>query len=459
MAEGDLVERLRQYLRGLSPEARSLLMTELERGQLRGEDMSGAELVLQELRRDARANSRPKRPGNLARLFFQPLEPFLVDDSGPHSPPGRIPRTALEPIWEWICRDLMPGEAKAVTEQVARAFENDEAERAAVLAKNFQDRAVLRIEEALARRRLTGQTVTPRALQDVAAVLTVIKARHTLATFAAQLPVHIVTRDESDFAGVKVVLDSLAAQHPELFVYGLVIAMGRLGASWQLIRLASHAAGSNDAKRIADTPYAVCVDIVISEIQRLIDELKMELRVGSGTGAVTLVNRIHGAVHGSRAHIRLSDESSWARAFAAVHTEFSDLLKGEIETLPGRVRRLLRPRPLREIAPNSALDQGSVAEIEAQIALVKTCRGFAADLALGELTARAWSDLEHYLEPAALSLVESLGLAGETDRGFRESQVDAAVRFCRPVFGDGATATILKARDRAVAARPKQAKG
>ena len=77
MADGLLVERLRQYLKDLQPNARALLMAELERGLLRGEDMPGAELVLQELRRQARNNSPAKRPGNLARLFFQPLEPFL----------------------------------------------------------------------------------------------------------------------------------------------------------------------------------------------------------------------------------------------------------------------------------------------------------------------------------------------------------------------------------------------
>ena len=76
-----------------------------------------------------------KRPGNLARLFFQPLEPFLVDDIATHRHPGRIARVTLEPVWEWICRDLMPGEAKAVTEQVAAAFERGEAARAEELAR------------------------------------------------------------------------------------------------------------------------------------------------------------------------------------------------------------------------------------------------------------------------------------------------------------------------------------
>jgi hypothetical protein len=466
MSDGALVERLRQYLRGLSPEARNLLMIELERGLLRGEDMTGAELVLQELRRDARDNARPKRPGNLARLFFQPLEPLLVDDTATHSHPGRIARVVLEPVWEWIGRDLMPGEAKAVTDQVARAFEDGETERAEELARGFQDRAAVRIEEALAaarsddktRRRLAGQIGTPRALQDVTAILIVLKARQTLAAFGAQLPNHIKSLDDSNIAPVKAMIDSLAARDPTLFVYLLVITMSRLATPWQLIRLATRAAGGDNASRIAETPYAITVDIVLAEIQRLLGELKADLRSGRG-GVGALLKSIHDGARGVRSEINFSYESPWARGLAALRTQVSDLLKGEIETLPGRVRRLLRPRPIKEIAPNSALDESDVAETEAQIEFVNTCRVYAGELALSELTTRTWSDLEHYLDPATAALVENLRVAGDSDRPFRQSQLDAAVRFCRKVFGEDYAALMLKARDVAAAAERKSAKG
>jgi hypothetical protein len=61
-------------------------------------------------------------------------------------------------------------------------------------------------------------------------------------------------------------------------------------------------------------------------------------------------------------------------------------------------------------------------------------------------------------------LVENLRAAGESDRLFRQSQLDAAVRFCRKVFGDEYAALLLKARDVAVrdvaaAAERKAAKG
>jgi hypothetical protein len=467
MADGTLVDRLREYLRSLSPEARSLLMTELERGLLRGEDMTGAELVLQELRRDARENLRPKRPGNLARLFFQPLEPFLVDDVATHNHPGRISRAVLEPIWEWIGRDLMPGEAKAVTEQVARAFDYGENERAEELARAFQDRAAIRIEEALnaariddkVRRRLAGQIGTPRAIEDIRSILTVIKARDILARFAAGLPSHIKSLDDSNVDAVKAKIESPAAGGRPLFVHVLVITMGRLAHPWQLIRLATRAAGGDNATRIAETPYSVTVDIVLAEIQRMIGELKGELRSGQGLAVGALLKGIHDSARGLRTEINFPYESPWARGLAALRTQVSDLLKGEIETLPGRVRRLLRPRPIKEIAPDSTLDENDVRDTEAQIEFVNTCRAYAGELALSELTTRIWTDLEHYLDPATSALVENLRVAGESDRPFRQSQLDAAVRFCRKVFGEDYAALLLKARDVAAAAERKAAKG
>ena len=463
MSDGRLVERLRQFLRDLSPEARNLLMTELERGLLRGEETPGAELVLQELRRDAREQSRPKRPGNLGRLFFQPLEPFLVDDSATHNHPGRISRVILEPVWDWICRDLMPGEAKAITDQVALAFENGEGGRAEQLAQSFQDRAVVRIEEALAaayadeklKRRLTGQINTPRALEDISSILTIIKARHVLSAFGSRLPGHIKNFDGATVEEVKTLIDS-PGTGSKLFIYALVMTMSRLAAPWQLIRLATRAAGTDLASRIAEGPYSAAVEIVFAEIERTTGELKAELRTGRGLATGALLKSIHDAARGMRSEINLTHDSPWSRRLAALRTQVSDLLKNEIESLTGRVRRLLRPRPIKEIAPQSRVDMNEVDEAEALIEFVKTCRVYAAELAVNELTSRTWSDLQHYLDTTTPTLVENLRNAGESDRAFRQSQLDAAVRFCAKVFGKEYASLLLKSGEVAVASEQRK---
>ncbi|MEX0752814.1 MAG: hypothetical protein WD073_07810, partial [Xanthobacteraceae bacterium] len=124
MAGGELpIERLRGFLGDLKPEARALLIMELERGLLRGDEVPGSDLVLKELRQAIRASGHvPPRVGNPARQFFIALEPFIVDDGFEHKHPVRIARAALEPVWSWIGRDLLPAETKAFSDEVGRAL-------------------------------------------------------------------------------------------------------------------------------------------------------------------------------------------------------------------------------------------------------------------------------------------------------------------------------------------------
>src|SRR5579884_4135206 len=73
-SDGQSIERLREYLRTLTPEARSLLVQELERNLLRGERSAGSDLILEELRRTIRAEAQQvPRIGDAARLFFAPF--------------------------------------------------------------------------------------------------------------------------------------------------------------------------------------------------------------------------------------------------------------------------------------------------------------------------------------------------------------------------------------------------
>ncbi|MES1155674.1 MAG: hypothetical protein ABUL48_04515, partial [Pseudorhodoplanes sp.] len=291
MADGLPVERLRQYLRDLKPEARAMLIGELERGLLRGEETAGADLGLQELRRSARETGRPsQRIGSLARLFFQPLEPFLVDDAATHKHPGRIARVALEPIWEWISRDLLPGEAKSVSGEVSRAYAENDTARAELLARGFQDRVAQRMQEALAaadtddkaKRRLAVQVSTPRAFEDLKAVLGILKLREPLSVLSKRIPSHIKSLDESMRDDIKALLDSPAIVPPGMFLPALLVVMSRLATPWQLIRFATKAAGSDLAARVAETPYAIAVSIVLAEIERMVGELRLELRSGRG---------------------------------------------------------------------------------------------------------------------------------------------------------------------------------
>jgi hypothetical protein len=71
---------------------------------------------------------------------------------------------------------------------------------------------------------------------------------------------------------------------------------------------------------------------------------------------------------------------------------------------------------------------------------------------LSEVTLRAYSELSTYLETGTKVLVDSLRHAGEADRPFRQSQVEAAIRLCRTLFGSDYAGLMAKAADVAVQA-------
>src|SRR6185312_3878712 len=103
-----------------------------------------------------------------------------------------------------------------------------------------------------------------------------------------QLPGHIASLAGPVLESVKALLDQQAAVKSDLFLYSLVLVMSRLAAPWQLIRLATKAAGDDDVKRIAETPYAVTVTLVLDEIDRRVRELAADLKSGRGVAVSAL---------------------------------------------------------------------------------------------------------------------------------------------------------------------------
>jgi len=480
-ADGNAADKLRGYLRDLKPEARALLIAQLERRLARGEKVPGADIILQELGGAARGETPPEpaaheptkpevvkpaeQPADPAVLFFAFFQAFIVDDAADHEHPGRIARACVMPVWEWICRDLLPEEAKIFSDEVMRAAMAGEHATVDQVTRGFQDRVAKCIEQALAevrsddkaRRRLAAQIGTPQALEDAHLVANLLKSRDLLNGVVTRLPPTIRNLSDDQLEAVKKLLDTVNGRRRELFPFSLVLVMSRLSFPWQLIRLATKAADSDIATRISETPYAVAVNIVLAEVERLVRQLTSDLKRGQSSQVTAVLKDIHDSARGLRTEMDLAADSPWARRLSAVRAEIAALLKHHVESMPSRVRRLLRPRPAKEIAPGSKVDESDVEETEALIGFVGACRTYAGELAINEMTARAYSELQHYLETGTQPLIDGLRTATSAERSFRQSQVEAAVRFCAKVFGQEYATLLAKAAEVAANSERKAA--
>ena len=182
------------------------------------------------------------------------------------------------------------------------------------------------------------------------------------------MPNHLRTFERDQIDAVKSLLEAAAVQKAQtgapvakadVFLYGFVLIMGRLAAPWQLIRIATRAAETDVAARIAETPYATAVTIVLGEIECMVNDLRGELK--ARRPVTSLLKNIHDAARGLRTEIDLSGDSPWSRQLTAIRTEVSNVLKAEIEVdaRPGSPLAAAAPRartswPARSSTPRTS---------------------------------------------------------------------------------------------------------
>ena len=396
--------------------------------------------------RDQREGS--PRVGHCARLFFKPLEPFLVDDRADHNHPGRIARRSLEMLWTWVRRDLLPEEAKVLADEVSEALLAGDEPKAERLTRAFQDRAAAAIDASLdgerrddgrLRRRMLAQIGTPRAAKTPRHCDACWRGATQLATLAAHLPLRIVNLADDQLDEYKAEIERASAPRrraiPACAADGDEPAGGAVAGDplrHQGGRQRHRGARCRDALRRRGEHRARRARAHGGRAAQRPAQRSRALRSARCSRPSTIPRA------GLRTELDLPVDSTWGRALAAQRAQISELLRVRNRSrrpaaCAGCCGRGRRPRSAR----NSSLDADEVAETEALIGFVGNCRYFAGELAINEMTQRTFTEIQQYLDSGTRALLDALRHAGDVDRSFRQSQVDAAVRFCAKVFGAG----------------------
>ncbi|MBN9004725.1 MAG: hypothetical protein J0H40_04850 [Rhizobiales bacterium] len=457
------IERLKDYLAQLPPKSQALLMREFERAVERGEDVTVANLVLEELRKIVRGSDDSVRPRSEdpARHAFRLLEPFLIDtNSTPR--PGQLRRTSLLPIWQWLARDGAPEAARKFED--ALAVDTGSASETERAVRTFQMAAAVAIQKIMAddsgtgRQRSLARIGAPSVIDDLAPIGAILNAREALDTLNGRLPSFVRVFGDSQISSLMTALNVPSLQTPVMLPFALSLVMQRLAASWQIIRLAVRVAGSDDEIRVAATPYGVAVTLAIDDLSRISANLRADIRRGYFENVSDYLKTVHDGVRGLRTELDIRTDSNWGRQLAAIRVDISNGLQSEIDSVPGRVRRLLRQRPDKDISPGARLDSTEIEETAALIDFVAVCRTYASELAINEVTLRTYSDLQHYVEQATEALVESLRNGDARVRSFRQQQVTAAIRFCEVLFGHDYSSLMNRAAENAMTVERKSSR-
>ncbi|UWU74323.1 hypothetical protein N2603_30265 [Bradyrhizobium huanghuaihaiense] len=459
------IERLREYLAQLPPQSQALLMREFERALERGQDTAVATLVLEQLRKIVRKTEAdeapPPRTDDLSRLLFQALEPFLVEAGAPIRV-GQIRRSSLQPIWQWLGRDGAPDKLNEFEAALAR-MPADSGGQVEALAQKLQTVAadaifVLTGPGGGDKSRALARVGPPNVIEDLYSIGAVLGVREAIATLNEKLPRTLRAFGDPQVASVTSALNIPVLQTPQMLPFALSIVVQRMTAPWQIIRLAIKIAASDDEIRVAATPYGVAVTIALHDLSCVAAILRTDIKRGHFDNVADNLKALHDGVRGLRTELDLRNDSVWGKQLTSIRADISNALQSEIDSVPGRVRRILRQRPEKDIPPGARIDSTEVEETAALIDFVATCRNYASELAINEVTLRTYSDLQQYVERSTEQLVQSLRAADHKVRTYRQQQVQAAIRFCQVLFGDDYASLMSRAAENAATGERKSSR-
>jgi hypothetical protein len=461
------IERLRDYLAQLPPQSQALLMRQFERAVERGEEVVIANLVLEQLRKIVRGaeeedEARP-RTDDPARLTFRPLEPFLAEGNFPVRP-GQIRRASLLPVWQWLGRDGAPEQVREFEAELAKARDTGNSSLIEVATRKFQLAAAEAIVKTATpvpgkdQQRSLARVGPPNVVDDLLSIGSVLRAREALETLGGRLPRQLRALGDPQIAAVTSALNVPSLQTPQLLPFALSLIMQRLAAPWQIIRLAIKMAASDDEIRVAATPYGIAVTIALHDLSYLAACLRTDIRRGHFDNVSQQLKALHDGVRGLRTELDLRNDSSWGRQLASIRADISNSLQSEIDSVPGRVRRILRQRADKDISVGAKIDASEVEETAALIDFVAVCRTYASELAINEVTLRTYSDLQHYVEQSTEGLVQSLRGGDSKGRAYRQMQAKAAIRFCEVLFGQDYASLMNRAAENAVTGERKSSR-
>lgn len=341
-------EHLIQYLRQLAPQVRGRLLAELERLHLLGEDIPHSEPLIAALRAEFRDTGQNHyRVGNPSRYFFEPLEPVLVDRAPERANSGEIARGSLAPIWSLVTEQLLRSMAVDYIANAKKVISADKQSEVRQLAQAFQKKVLTSLNGQLGsaegaasiRDGLMAYTSSHATFDDLKKMLRYLDMQRELEDFGRALAPKIARLEGASLARVLSLLSALKAKRVDAVPFALTIVAKRLETPWELLSVATVPANDRAAARIAASPFAIAVSMVLDQIEEKHLLLLFALRNNRPVRAKEIVGEIYRIEKAMRTQIELKG-SDWAQHLEELMTAVQAAINAEIDSIPGDHRHL-----------------------------------------------------------------------------------------------------------------------
>ncbi|MGN6516301.1 MAG: hypothetical protein ACTHLR_10745 [Rhizomicrobium sp.] len=263
-------QELRGLLGTLPPQIASRLAKAVEIDRLNDGRMLPHETILEGLRPVLRGQSADRALTPL-RLFCQPFEDLLTMLPRKEKQKGRIARSSIMPVWNWVAQKLVPEAANAYSIGVKTSILAGKIDDAKNHATQFWSVAAQAVLSALDSER--GRKAVRAALDgdivaaDAREMALLQSVGGEIAQLQAKLPRPFPSLNEDHVWLLRETYDRLAASAPEAAPYVAVVAMQRLERPWEALKLPMNVTRQTQDTLISSTDMGLVGEILFGDIE------------------------------------------------------------------------------------------------------------------------------------------------------------------------------------------------
>ena len=264
---------LQSFLGSLPPHVAQRLSRAVEVDRLADGKSLPHDLILDGLRPVLRGNDRHDRTPTPLRLFCSPFEDLLVNRQRSSKQKGRIARSHIGPVWQWLSTLLIPKEAHDYENEVKALVVSFKPDEARMRAMAFWQEAAAAMRNALEldkSRKVAREALRdPLALADAEEMALLLTVGPDILALQEKLPKPVPAFTDDLVRAARQTYDHFIATAPDAAPYVAVAAMNRLSRRWEALRLPVLVSRTAQDTLISSTDMGLAGELLFGDIDAL----------------------------------------------------------------------------------------------------------------------------------------------------------------------------------------------
>lgn len=266
-------DQLEVFLSQVKDHELEKLVDAVERDRMVGGQELPHETLLDLMRpalREKEFSSRVPTPERLFCVAFEDLLNALPDRRKQF---GRIARSSIRPMWEWLRKELLPGEFEEIENKITELVVADNMAEADELVRDLQivagnhmheelDRVVRDEDEYKVLCERVGGSGVVADLRDMAMCLEI---GHKIQEIQSIFPRPYLGFDEDGLADLKRIYESFKDECPDHSAYCLLSVIGRMARPWEILSAIETLTEMDDFE-VTEEDMDVVADLLLDDI-------------------------------------------------------------------------------------------------------------------------------------------------------------------------------------------------